>query len=163
MRLYAAFATLLVFSAPIAHADDNEASRRSLRGLNGIEVFVGTLPSEVEQNGLTKSAIQTDVELKLRQAGIPVLDPKVGSPWLDVNVNVLSDSNSAIWTWTIRVELHQDAILTRDSSIFAKDAVTWGLGMFGQIGKQNLRSLRDNIKDKVDQFINAYLAVNPKK
>lgn len=42
-------------------------------------------------------------------------------------------------------------------------ASTWDVGVFGDVGKFNVRSLRDNVKDKVDEFINAYPAANPKK
>jgi hypothetical protein len=78
MRLYIACITLLFSLSPMVRADDTENNRRTLRGLKGMEAFVASLQPEVEQTGLTKSAIQTDVESKLRQAGILVLDPKLG-------------------------------------------------------------------------------------
>jgi hypothetical protein len=31
------------------------------------------------------------------------------------------------------------------------------------VGKDGIRGRRDDVKDQVDQFINAYLAANPKK
>jgi len=40
---------------------------------------------------------------------------------------------------------------------------TWTTGLTGTTGNLNIRGVRDHIKDLVDQFINAYLAVNPKK
>jgi hypothetical protein len=63
----------LVVMVGVATAGDNELTRRSLKGLKWVFVAVEGLEAEVEQNGLTKIAIQTDVELKLRQAGICVL------------------------------------------------------------------------------------------
>jgi hypothetical protein len=163
MRLYTAFVVLFLLLAPIAHAIDSEDTRSSLRGLKGVEVIIDLSPRpEVEQNGLTASAIRTDVELKLRQAGIPVLATEGGNPWLGVIINVLPSSGT-IWPYVITVELRQSAFLLRDSSILALGTVTWSVGSFGGVGKQDLRSVRDDAKDQVDKFINAYLAVNPKK
>ena len=46
---------------------------QSLKGIQGIAVLVEPLGSDVEAVGLHTSDIQTDVELKLRLAGIKVL------------------------------------------------------------------------------------------
>jgi len=39
-------------------------------------------------------------------------------------------------------------------------AITWNVLRWGDVDKQNLRSLRTDVQDTVDMFINAYLAVN---
>jgi hypothetical protein len=131
-------------------------------------VLVETLKPEVEENGLTKTAIQTDVELKLRQAGIPVLDakdpklPKLEVAALEINVNIVTSSDG-IWVFTVSVALGQNVRLVRDPSIIGVFANTWDVVETGRVGKPNVRELRDLIKDGVDTFINAYLSVNPKK
>jgi membrane-bound lytic murein transglycosylase D len=63
---------------------------RSLRGIQALRVVVEDLSSAVEQAGLHRTDIQTDVELKLRLAGIKVLpeDAQPLSPYLYVNANV---------------------------------------------------------------------------
>ena len=160
MRLCTAFVVVSLISTPTAHALDNEISRRSLRGLKGVQVIVESQKPEVEQNGLMTGAIQTDVELKLRQAGIPVSDR--GDAGLIVGVSVLTSSDG-LWPFMITVELDQTTALSRDPSIFLPAVPTWDVRVFGHVGKQNVRSLRDSVKDLVDQFINAYLTVNPKK
>lgn len=101
MRLYTAFAVLFLFSAPIAHAGTDPIS---LRGLKGVAVIVEDLKPEVEQNGLTTGAIQTDAELKLRQASIPVLASGEGGAFLHISVNVLPTTGD-IWPYAITVEL----------------------------------------------------------
>jgi hypothetical protein len=161
MRLYTAFIALFVFCAPITRASDDEFSRRSLRGFRTIQVVIDAPPPEAEQAGLTKSAIQTDVELKLRQAGIRVLDQTTDVPWLHVAVFVIPSSDSN-WPYAIEVELCQGVTLTRDPSISLIGTPTWSVGGYGSVGRQNVRSLREDVKDAVDKFINAYLAVNPK-
>jgi predicted secreted protein len=161
MRLYTAPIVLFLFSTPIL-ALDTENTRRSLRGLDGVEVLIEPLPTQVEQAGLTTSTVRTDVELKLRQAGIPVFEANRGSAVLHVNVSVLA-SRDNVWPYSVRVEVLQDVALMRDRSIVVILAETWNVAGDGSVGRQNIRNLRDIAKDQVDQFINAYLAVNPKK
>jgi hypothetical protein len=160
MRLY--IAVLLLFATPIGRAADEEITRRSLRGLKGVAVLVESLKPEVEANGLTRVAIQTDVELKLRQTGIPVLDLGNANAVLDVAVSVITHLDT-LWPYVIEVQLLQDAALVRDPSIVAPFARSWHVTVFGYVGKDGIRGRRDDVKDQVDQFINAYLAANPKK
>ena len=43
-------------------------------------------------------------------------------------------------------------------------APTWSAaGVIGTVGYQKLGSLREDVRDLTDQFINAYLAANPKR
>jgi len=62
---------ILVLSAA-ASAQSNVAARQSLEGLKRIRVVVEDLSAAGEAAGLQKDAIQTDVELRLRKAGIAV-------------------------------------------------------------------------------------------
>jgi hypothetical protein len=166
MGLYTALFVLFLLSTPLAHALDTEITRRSLRGLKGVEVTIENLPPDVEQNGLTVSVIRTDVELKLRQAGIPVLpaSPGTATPYLYVNVSATLDRDRGIWAFVIRAELKQDAVSVRDPSVLLPGVTTWDVGTVGGVTKQSFRTLmRDDVKDLVDQFLNAYLSVNPKK
>jgi hypothetical protein len=155
----------LLVAASAATAQDDEISRQSLKELKGVVVLVEPLKAEVEQDGLTKTSIQTDVELKLRQAGIAVLTQAEGhavpgGPVLYINVNT---SSGPLYAFSIRVEVCQDVRLDRDPSIRIIGATTWSVAGGGSVGRNNLRVIRDGIKDHVDQFINAYLSVNPRK
>ena len=139
---------------------------RSLRGIHALRVVVEDLSSAVEQAGLHRTDIQTDVELKLRLAGIKVLpeDAQPLSPYLYVNANVhanviLGQYDSGRHSYAVDCELHQYVILARDESIRTM-AATWIVGF---AGTSNLQQIRDSIKDLVDEFINDYLSVNPKK
>jgi hypothetical protein len=146
--------------------DLNRQLAGTLRGLRGVEVVLETLPSEVEQAGLTSTTIRTDVELKLRLAGITVLSKEErleqpGFPYLYISVNVvLSQHYPKLAYYALDCELHQYVTLTRDTSI-STDASTWDKHLLG--GTTTLQNIRDNLKDLVDKFINAYLSVNPKK
>ena len=65
-------AMFLLVAASAATAGDDEFSRRSLKGLAGVYVMVEPLGAEAERDGLNKTSVQTDAELKLREAGITV-------------------------------------------------------------------------------------------
>jgi hypothetical protein len=165
-RALSLMAVLLVAATAAMPQLDDKFGRRSLRGLAGVEVLVEDLTPEAEADGLWKTAIQTDVELKLRQAGIKVLTQKQslaapGQPCLHILVTTLKDQGQYIHG--VSVELKQAVGLERDPSIAVFMATTWrGRGVLGTVGREKLQQVRSEVKDQVDQFINAYLSVNPK-
>jgi hypothetical protein len=141
----------------------DRAATYSLRGLQGVNVLIESLSSEAEQAGLNSTTIQTDVELKLRLAGIKVLSEEEslkqsGHPYLYVNANV----NPGLTLYSIHCKLKQGVTLSRDVSI-TTIATTWETSASGLVEASNLLNIRSDIKDLVDQFINDYLSVNPKK
>jgi hypothetical protein len=149
-----------------AVAQDTKDERATLAGLTGVSVGVENMSAEAERDGLTRSALQTDVELKLRLAGIPVLTlmESVLAPNganLYLNVNMLGDE-MGLYAYSIRLELKQRVRLYRDPTVVTP-AATWGTGSVGLVGKVRLTSVRDGVRDRLDQFINAYLAANPKR
>ena len=145
-------------------AGDEVRDRATLRGLKGVEVLIEDLPPQMVEDGLPAKQIHTDVELRLRTAGIPVLSGKEalkarGSPYLYVRVScVLSDEG--LYSFSLEVELRQTVVLERNPSIAATGIPTWSVGLVGSIGRSNLRQIRANVADYVDQFTNAYLSVN---
>ncbi len=46
--------------------------REVLRGLKGLKVVVENIPPDIEGLGLTKKDVQSDVEARLRQAGLKI-------------------------------------------------------------------------------------------
>jgi hypothetical protein len=150
-------------SSPAARAQDTKPQNASLKGITAVYVLVEDLPDGAKVLGLTKDAIQTDVELKLRLAGMRVVTTQEewaklpGSPSLYVNVNV---SDSSARAASIDVELDQNALLELNSH-FAIGVTTWSTGAV--IVNPSVEGTRDWIKDDVDKFLNAWLSVNPKK
>lgn len=153
-------------------AADDETQRKTLAGLQGVAVEVVPLDDpQVERDGLSPSATQTDVELRLRQPGIPVLTREQsfrtpGKPFLVLSIGVLKATLNGgldIYPYSIKLTLEQLVILARSPGIRGL-AVTWSAtGMTGVVARERLSTIRDNVRDMVDQFINAYLAANPKK
>jgi hypothetical protein len=144
-------------------AGDSELDRATLRGLQGVDVIVENLTPEVERAGLTARQLQTDVELRLRKAGIPVLTSaervKVpGKPVLYIYLHVVPRPDERLTAYSITVELYQMVSLETDA--FTTTVSTWGVGSTGSIGSTRLATLRDDVRDYTDRFINAYLSVH---
>lgn len=167
-----AFISILM-SNHYVFADDNEYTRRSLKGLKGVYVLPVTLGGEVEELkkvGLSTETIRTDVELKLRMAGINVISKKEdlyktsGMPQLSVSivdaVTVSIPPKTGI-AFHIDVTLSQSAFLTDGQLTLA---TTWSQGLIGlgSTDENIVTQIRNFVKDISDRFINAYLSVNPK-
>lgn len=152
LLIFAALATL----TPNAFAQKPPAN--FLRGLNGVSVRVQVLAGDERQNQQAKSQLQTDVELRLRTAGIPVMN---GMPSLNVNVFAYNRDNECSAAY-IEVELTERASLQRDPSLSVL-ATTWHHTGLYTLGPDGVNGLRGEVKDLVDQFANDYLAANPKK
>lgn len=152
---------LIGLTSPPVQSEDTEDTRATLKGISALSVLIQPLPDGAKTLGLTKEAIQTDVELKLRLAGIRIVTMEEalylpGDPYLYVNVNVTADTKAA----NIDVELCQDAVLARNAQL-AHGVTTWNIA--GVVQKPDAQYIRDRTKDFVDSFLNAWLSVNPKK
>jgi hypothetical protein len=145
-----------------AAAYDDERTRATLKGIDKVAVQIAPLTAEAERDGLSRSMLQTDVELRLRQAGITVVQEPATTPVLYVRVETFKPRDNSSYAYTVCVELHQAVSLARASAI--RSAVpTWSVEVLGTVGeKMMLPTLRDSVGDRVDRFINAYVAVNPK-
>src|SRR5262249_25025674 len=118
---------------------------------------------EVERAGLTAQQLRIDVELQLRKFGIPVLTRDAsyrapGSPYLHVHV---TGSGAPSGIYGIAIQLKQRISLERDASVFVW-APTWTIVGAGAVGSVNLHTIRNAIRDYLDQFVNAYLSANPR-
>jgi len=160
---------LSLVSASSAVAGDTKYERATLAGLSGVAVVVEHLDLEVERAGLTESLIQTDAELRLRLAGIQVLgrdeinkDP--GRPLLYLFANIGFGNAAGPWAYSLSVSVQQRVKLERATQISLLTS-TWSVEEVGyNISQSGMAdAVRSALKDNVDQFINAYLSVNPKK
>src|SRR6266581_8572807 len=88
---------------------DDENARKTLAGLTRIYVLIENIPDEAQHDGLDTTQIRTDVELKLRQAGITVLMRQewlstAAAPYLYVNVQVFKNP-AKFYAYSAKVEL----------------------------------------------------------
>ena len=132
----------------------------TLKGITSIKVFVEGVDPADKPRGLTRGQLQTDVESRLRKAGVAVSAD--ATEYLYVNVNTLR-SRQTLTSFSVVVMVRQSAYLVRDTSITAPAAITWWKGTDGITVTGNLSGVRDAVSDLVDQFISAYRKQNPKR
>jgi hypothetical protein len=153
--------TLLVgISSPTVRAQTTYEND-TLKDINALFVIVEDVSSGATELGLTKEILQTDVELKLRLAGISVVTKEAGiklpgAPYLWVQVTVTEAAHAA----NIAVAVRQDVRLERNDGL-AFGASTWDVNL--TVASPTAQGIRDYNKDIIDKFLNAWLSVNPKK
>src|SRR4030042_2688226 len=145
-RIVLAFFVLFL-TAP-AWAADSPSARATLKGITEIKVVVEKLPPDVEEDGLTVSQLQTDIELRLRQSGIKVVPS--AEPYLYVNVNTSKSKTVGLYAFRMDVEFKQSVSLIRNPAILYGSATTWSTGGVGTIGTQLLREIRSYLNDLVE-------------
>jgi len=141
-----------------ARAQDPAA--RTLARLGTLAVIVEELPPGARLVNLSTNAIQTDAELKLRLAGIHVVSglearSLPGDPYIWIQVTITDDGSAA----NVNVMLRQGTKLERNGES-AFGAGTWDSTIL--IARPSQQGIRDTVKDILDQFLNAWLSVNPK-
>ena len=82
-----------------------------------------------------------------------------GSPYLYVQVGTAKDKGT--YAYCINIQFTQMTQLARNPAIKSK-ARMWQTGSTGLVAAENIRGVRRFVLDQVDQFIKAYLSVNPK-
>jgi hypothetical protein len=147
----------------LAQTIDSPWHRATLKGVTTVAVDVLPVDAAVERDGLTQSQIRTDVELRLRQAGIRINPAsQSASGTLSVVVTAFKQETSPLYAISLSVSFGQLVTLIRDPSLVTA-APTWGIISVQVVGAARLRGVRYDVGDLVDRFINAYLEQNPKR
>jgi len=143
----------------------------TLHGLKAVSVYV-VLLAEEKLGSVNKETLQTQVELELRKGGVKVIndtDPNVNA--IDVGrfgliLNVKKVFDLPAYACDLSAQVSQYVALVRNPKILTKVA-TWPtvIEPEGFIGRRdNLeQTIRDQVTSKTNEFINDYLAANPKK
>ena len=146
----------------LAFGYDGPNERETLKDLEKIYVTV-SVSNEVYP--VTKTNITTDIELMLRREGITLGDSEqttidVNDVALIVEIGIAKLDDIEVLVYEITVSIYQHALLPRIDKYYG--VVTWSTGGFGSVGSAKVASIRNLIKDQINEFLNAYLSVNPK-
>jgi hypothetical protein len=156
---------LLVVSVVPAHSFDAEVSRETLKGLTGFHVLIEELNpniakyANVQKNNISTQQLKSQVENRLRAAGIRVLswDEMMKTPerpMLYVSVNT-HEYEKFWYAYDIRVEVRQLVTLVSQPGK-AISGATWSVNMTGVMNIGQLQTLYDNLGLLLDRFIQAY-------
>jgi hypothetical protein len=159
--LGAALALVMLLLLPgVSHALTGQ--QEALVGLEGVQVVVEGPGPEAERLGLSKNQIKTDVEQRLRKAGVRVLtnkEPAPRTPHLYVKISA-SINKMGIFAYSINVDLMEIVTLFTGEKAFA---TVWEKGEAGSVGLNYINQIQPRIDSLIDKFINDYLAANPKR
>jgi hypothetical protein len=146
------------------------ADKETLKGVTSIIVIVNPFNSgEDEEIKSLITQMQRDTEIRLRKAGIRVLngtkerDSQKAFLNIDPHIGPLAEPLNGLYVYTVGLEIDQDISLIRNPNITRHLVPTYDVSRkTGVIGKNKLSNLRDIVADLVDTFINDYLTINPK-
>jgi hypothetical protein len=134
-----------------------------LRGVDGFRLAVDRIKPEIERDGLFRSTLLTDMELRLRMAGIRVLsaeeaESQPDAPCLYLYLDALKCSLG--YAYRIRLTLMEPVKLMRNNMRVLATVlrVPDELGVTAQ-----LSDIRDAAGDFVEEFIKAWKLANSKK
>ena len=167
-RLALQIAVVYVFIAGFvlpAHAFDAEVSRETLKGLAGFHVLIEELNpnivkyASVQKNDISAQQLKSQVENRLRAAGIRVLswDEMMKTPerpMLYVSVNT-HEYEKFWYAYDIRVEVRQLVTLVSQPGKPINGA-TWSVNMTGVMNIGQLQALYDNLGVLLERFVEAY-------
>jgi hypothetical protein len=119
---------------------------------------------DIEPSGVTRQQMQTEVERQLRRAGITVAssqeaDVPPDMAFLTVSVTTLRHTGG-LYAYAVDLAVYQTATLLRDPT--PRSLATWTVGSISLVEASDLRAIFTSVSQKVDQFIQAYRAVNPR-
>ncbi len=153
-----------VLNMTAAQPDELPDHVKSLSKISVIRVIVGKLTPEALDYGLTADQLQTDIELKLRLAGIKVTSTPSNSGQLFLSVShkeIKSDKTAVAFYAHVGLNFHQ--LVTLYGNKNQVSASTWTDDViFAGRPSQGTDLTRQVVRDSIDTFINDYLAANPK-
>lgn len=162
--MFVAAVLLAILSLPThAMARLSAADLELLRGLDGFRLAVDRIRPDIERDGLFRSTLQEDMELRLRMGGMKVLseeeaEKKPDAPLLYLHVDALKCSLG--YVYKVRLALMEPIRLVRNH---VKTTATV-LRIPDELGiTSNLSEIRDAAGDVVDEFVKAWKAANSKK
>ncbi len=130
------FALLCLFLQTEGQAKDSNLSRPSLKGLAAFHVVIEELGPKIEAKGLTQQQLQSDVELRLRQAGMAVSSD---APAL-LYANIAIVCNELVCAYNINLEVQQAVRLVIHPESGTLVASTWNTGATGLTGRRAIHS-----------------------
>jgi len=146
----------LLSATPMSLAANDE--KTTLAGLIGVRVVVEEPDNEPE--GLSQSILRSDVESRLKSAGIRILTESEwqaapGRPSLKLDVTVKA-ATKGTRLFLVELEIEQDVRLVRDAS-HSGPATTWSATpRLGVVPAAGVAPVVQAVREAVDEFIAAW-------
>jgi hypothetical protein len=152
--------TLSLFFCQSAFCDN---MTNTLKGIKAVRVKILL---EGETSTISASQLQTDVELKLRLAGIKVDSNASETLIAAVNIIKIEPTETSPVRGlhgSVKITLSQEIRLERDPTLLSYGPTWTSNEIYFHGGTDHaIKLCRDAVRDLTDEFINAYLSVNQK-
>jgi hypothetical protein len=140
-------------------------SRKALRGLAAITVWVHNVAEDASADGVSRQHLQDSVVVRLLDSGIRALgignvpEPP-GNPWLNVFVNTIRTEDQYFYSITVRLD---EVVRPLRNSAIKTSGTTWEASSRGVVDKENLaRTVDKGIDGLMEYFIYDYFLENPR-
>ena len=151
--------------AGLAQLPKDPLAQETLRGLPGVRLIVEKIDAEVERDGLTTDLVRTTAETRLRTAGIRRLSKDEvtmtqGRPTIQILVHTARADT--LYAYCVEVSVWQEMVpIHRQTSmpVWVRSWVTEHV--VGIKSHKNIHVLKTTVEGLVDEFIRAYVDVNP--
>ena len=152
---------LLIVVVTVTHAT---GERDNLKGLKGVFMVIDPLSPDLEKRGVSRDELQRRLVVKLREAGIGILSVKnasttPGQPILQLKV--ASVKNTTGHGFLIQLWMNEKVMFERDKNRIVH-GITWIQTTIAFDGELQSRGVYDSVDEVLNEFINDYLAANPK-
>lgn len=152
---------LILFFLFTVNTLEAQEDKYLLKGIKSIGIVLEVFQPDMIENGLSFESIKAKLELICRSNGIKISDG-VGEGYLYVNINALfREEPFPLANYSYSLEFKQQGTLIRNKKFFVGS--TWSIGGVGYCSRNDFNNkIKEVILDKMDIFINEFLAVNKK-
>jgi len=127
-----------------------------LKGVKSFGIVVEPPGPELAQKGYTESWLKQQLQIKLKEARLPV-DISNRASWLYLNANAVQQANFAL-AYNIRLEFNDSVTIDRNGA--KATASTWSTAIMGISRPDRLENLRRSLNAAIEQFISDFQQVN---
>jgi len=150
-------------SPSFADIEPRHFIKAALKGLPAVHITV-VVDTELGKAGLSWSAILTDAEQKLRNAGIRVVkSDDLSAKELGIRIRADKLSTAPVWSVLATVALFQGVSLERDSKIRLLGVETWTVDVLRTLNHDDLESIQSDVRAILALFVEDYQEVNGKR
>jgi len=157
-------AGVMTFAQEVDKAQVQQEFRRRLSDSNGVSIYVSVITKEKSEKEPLTTKLQEDVEYVLKDSDIRILTEEEleyapGRPHLGVYLVIYKEPGlKDVYLYSFRVTHFEDATLARNYQY--AEGICWDSGLY--IGRDRIPAIRGIVKNHVLEYINDYLAANPK-
>lgn len=162
MNAFAPFLLLALASSP------SPAEPNVLHGVHTVDLLIENMNPSAVQVGFAPEEYRRDAASRLRRAGLQVVSDEEARqndgpvPCLYLRVGAMVEPETQLALYSVDLELMEAVFLEREPTTFTLGSIWQSKAMIGQVATSHVDRVRGNVRDAVDQFIEAWAAANPR-